>query len=69
MKFCSGLRSVVLKQGLYISKYFKYKCTSRNISVINNDARYKNEQLNKMKLTRSSELLLSVYNSTLCHCS
>jgi hypothetical protein len=30
----SGLRSVVLKQGLYISKYFKCKCTSRNISVV-----------------------------------
>jgi hypothetical protein len=34
MKICGGLRGVVLKQGLYISKYLKCKRTSRNISVV-----------------------------------
>jgi hypothetical protein len=34
MKIWSDLRNVVLKQGLYISKYFKCKCAGRNISVV-----------------------------------
>jgi hypothetical protein len=34
MKILSVLRSFALKQGLYILKYFKRKCTSRNICVV-----------------------------------
>jgi hypothetical protein len=48
----SVFRGDVLKQGLCIFKFLsRIKCTSRNWSVINNDARIKHGQTDRQSIT------------------